>query len=378
MLPAVITTIQIIFAVFLPSLILFLEKRSKIIQFISPIAICYLLGFILGHLSFLSLDKTAFTMIYKISIMLVIPILLLNSNISSWIKPARKAMLSYFLSVISVLITSTILFFIFQNKVIDAWKVSSMLVGVYSGGTVNLNAIGLAHSAQEEVVALLNSSDLLLGAIYYIFLITLIKPFLGLFLPDYKFSKDIKEKRTDLNIKKHSHKQVVINIVIVLLIGIGILGIAFWLSNLIKGDNSETFLVLFLTSLGISTSFIKKIHRIEESYNTAYYLLLIFSFALSVCTDVSELLDKSSILFLYTAYAMLGSILLHFILAAIFRIDRDTVIITSTAAIYGPAFIGPVANAIKNRDIIGLGITIGLLGYAIGTYLGMGMAFLLK
>jgi uncharacterized membrane protein len=75
---------------------------------------------------------------------------------------------------------------------------------------------------------------------------------------------------------------------------------------------------------------------------------------------------------------MLGSILLHFILAAIFRIDRDTVIITSTAAIYGPAFIGPVANAIKNRDIIGLGITIGLLGYAIGTYLGMGMAFLLK
>ena len=75
---------------------------------------------------------------------------------------------------------------------------------------------------------------------------------------------------------------------------------------------------------------------------------------------------------------MFGAILLHFFLAAIFRIDRDTVIITSTAAIYGPAFIGPVANAIKNKEMIVPGITMGLLGYAIGNYIGIGIAMLLK
>ena len=53
-------------------------------------------------------------------------------------------------------------------------------------------------------------------------------------------------------------------------------------------------------------------------------------------------------------------------------------IITSTAAIYGPAFIGPVANAIKNRDMIVPGITMGLLGYAIGNYIGIGIAMLLR
>jgi uncharacterized membrane protein len=75
---------------------------------------------------------------------------------------------------------------------------------------------------------------------------------------------------------------------------------------------------------------------------------------------------------------MFGAIILHFLLATIFRIDRDTVIITSTAAIYGPAFIGPVANAIKNKEMIVPGITMGLLGYAIGNYIGIGIGMLLK
>ena len=58
--------------------------------------------------------------------------------------------------------------------------------------------------------------------------------------------------------------------------------------------------------------------------------------------------------------------------------DRDTLIITSTAAIFGPVFIGPVANAIGNRELITIGIALGLIGYAIGNYLGLGLAFILK
>ena len=116
----------------------------------------------------------------------------------------------------------------------------------------------------------------------------------------------------------------------------------------------------------------------KGSYETAFYLLLIFSLAIGAMADINELLSKSSDLFLYTTFVMFTSIILHSILASIFRIDRDTVIITSTAAIYGPAFIGPVANAIKNKEVIVTGITMGLLGYAIGNYIGIGIGMLLQ
>jgi uncharacterized membrane protein len=52
-------------------------------------------------------------------------------------------------------------------------------------------------------------------------------------------------------------------------------------------------------------------------------------------------------------------------------------LITSTAGIFGPAFIGPVAERLRNREVIVPGLTCGLVGYAIGNYLGFAVAWLL-
>ena len=54
------------------------------------------------------------------------------------------------------------------------------------------------------------------------------------------------------------------------------------------------------------------------------------------------------------------------------------VMITSTAAIYGPVFVGQIASAIGNKKLIFTGIALGLLGFAVGNYLGIGLAYILK
>jgi uncharacterized membrane protein len=75
---------------------------------------------------------------------------------------------------------------------------------------------------------------------------------------------------------------------------------------------------------------------------------------------------------------MFGSIVIHFALAKFFKVDVDTFIMTSTAAVFGPPFVGPIANVLKNREVVVSGMTAGVLGLAIGNYLGIGMAMLLK
>jgi uncharacterized membrane protein len=45
-------------------------------------------------------------------------------------------------------------------------------------------------------------------------------------------------------------------------------------------------------------------------------------------------------------------------------------------ASFGPAFIGPVASVLKNKDIVVSGLTTGLVGYAVANYLGIGIAHL--
>ena len=59
-------------------------------------------------------------------------------------------------------------------------------------------------------------------------------------------------------------------------------------------------------------------------------------------------------------------------------IDRDTLMVASTAAFFGPVFVAQVAAAIRNPSLLAPGIAVGLLGFAIGNYLGLGVAYLMQ
>ena len=80
----------------------------------------------------------------------------------------------------------------------------------------------------------------------------------------------------------------------------------------------------------------------------------------------------------FVIFCIFGSLLLHALLCRIFKIDTDTMIITSTSAICSPPFVPVVANALKNREIILSGLYTGIIGYAIGNYLGISISYLLK
>jgi uncharacterized membrane protein len=59
-------------------------------------------------------------------------------------------------------------------------------------------------------------------------------------------------------------------------------------------------------------------------------------------------------------------------------VDADTMMVTSTALICSPPFVPVIAGAIRNREVIVPGLTVGILGYAIGNYLGYLIAILMK
>lgn len=368
----------IIFTVFFPALVIYFENKFKLVKWISPIVVCYLIGIILGNLPFLSFNTDIPDNVSKISVSLAIPLLLFNSSILEWIRYAGKTMLSYVLSIVAVIVSSIAIHFLFPLNISNTWQVSGMLVGVYTGGTPNMSAIGIALETPEEIFVILNSSDIVLGSIYFIFLITFGRKILGLFLPKFKEENNVEIDFDPKLLDQISRKKFIVNIIVALLMGIVILGFAVWISILIKGDIAGPWVILILTTLGIGVSFIKNIRSMKGSYETAYYLLLVFALAIGMLADIQALIYQSSSLFIYCALVMTGAIVVHYILAAFFKIDRDTVIITSTAAIYGPAFVGPVANAIHNKKVIVSGITMGLLGYAIGNYLGIGVAMLLQ
>lgn len=376
-----ISFIHLVLLLGIPVLVNRMEKSSRIVRWLSPMIICYLVGIIIGNIPGLPLNKELLEYTYGVSVYLAIPLLLFSANFKRMLNQVRPAFFAFFLGVIGVIISAVLAFWIFRDQVPQPAAASGMMIGVYTGGTPNMSAIGVALGVDEEVFVLLNSADIVFTGIYFIFLITVGKTVLGLFLPNHK--KDWNNHATeDSGDPESSSGQSTKHVISGLLLAVATLVVAAGFSRLILRnwsiERAIPLIILGITTLGIAASFQPRIRRLPHTYSTANYLLLVFALAMGSMADFKELLASSSNLFLFCGFVVLCSVLIHFILAFIFRLDRDTVIIASTAAIFGPPFIGPVASAIGNREIIAFGIALGLMGIAMGNYLGLGLAFLLK
>ncbi len=361
-----------------PLLIIWLEKRSRMVRWISPIILCYLVGIIMGNIPGVSFNSKMLEAITVICIVLAIPLLLFSANFSRMMKQIRPALLAFFLGIVGVIICSVLAFLFFRNQLSVPGAVSGMMIGVYTGGTFNMSAIGIALDVEEEVFILLNSADIIFSGIYFIFLLTIGKRILSLFLPSSKKKWNNRQMTEGEVSTMEDSGRTLLNVVSGILLSLLVFAISGGLAYLITGDLSEPMVILGITTFGIAASFHSKIRQLPHTFSSANYFLLVFALAVGSTANFSELLSASSTLFYFCGFVVFGSVLLHFLLAFLFKIDRDTVIIASTAAIFGPAFIGPVANVLGNKDIIVVGITLGLIGYAIGNYLGLGLAFLLN
>nr|HPJ24413.1 DUF819 family protein [Bacillota bacterium] len=98
---------------------------------------------------------------------------------------------------------------------------------------------------------------------------------------------------------------------------------------------------------------------------------------LASSVDFSKLIgsDFGQLILLYGIITV-GSFVVHLVFARFLRIDSDCMIVTATAGIYGPAFVPAITKQIKNDNLTVPGLICGSIGYALGTFLGLGLGLL--
>ena len=79
----------------------------------------------------------------------------------------------------------------------------------------------------------------------------------------------------------------------------------------------------------------------------------------------------------FVAWVIVLSIILHLIFCRIAKVSGDLFCVSQVALLCSPPFVPPVVGAMGNKKVLISGIVIGLIGYAIGTYLGIGLIYLL-
>ena len=154
---------------------------------------------------------------------------------------------------------------------------------------------------------------------------------------------------------------------------------SFGISLLLPNVSQMVVVILSITTLGILGSLINWINKIEKTFQLGMYFILVFSFTVASMADLSVVFSIGFLgLFAYITYAYFGTLVLHILLSKIFRVNADDFLITTTAFVFSPPFVPVVAGALKNKDVIITGITVGIIGYVIGNYLGVGLGYFLK
>ncbi|NLJ89604.1 MAG: DUF819 family protein [Clostridiales bacterium] len=376
-----ISNLFIIIAILLvPRLMVLLSARYKVFDLLGPVFLCYLLGFLF---SFIIKDTSIAMSISEILVPISIPLILFSADLKSYKKLAKPVTKSFLFLIICVLIISSLGFLIFRAYVPEANKFSGMMAGLYTGGTPNLIAIAMALGVDETQIVIANTADLIVGGVYFFLLLSVVPRIAHKFLPKNNYIDPLdrsllKELESEfLPGKSFFSIKGILQRMPLLLLSILCTGVSVLFSLLLTDSLDVLIIILMVTIFGIGFSFNKKIRAVPNSFNTGQYLIYMFSFAIGLSFSLEHVNLQILPLLSFFAFVQYTSLILHFILCKIANIDGNISVITSTVGIYGPAFVIPVANALKDKNVILPGIICGIVGYAIGNFLGIGLALFL-
>jgi uncharacterized membrane protein len=287
------------------------------------------------------------------------------------------------LAVLSVLLVATALFFSYRALGTPAaYELAGLTVGVYSGGTPNLAAIKTALGVPDARYLLFNAFDTVVGALYVLFMMSAAGPLAARWLgrasarrsgsADATRGKDVYGEDYAALLNRRGAWQVLQSLAAAALV----VGIAVGLGEVLGGG--AALVIALLATLGLLASLVPAVRRAPASYRVGMYLIYVFSFTVASMARLDALSFSDLGLFAFVAISVVASLLLHALLCRVAGVDADTFMVTSVSAICSPAFVPMLARQVREPSVLASGIATGVIGFAIGTQLGIGFALLLK
>ena len=156
------------------------------------------------------------------------------------------------------------------------------------------------------------------------------------------------------------------------------LGIAEGLAALTGQQRNNAVLIVAITTLGMLFSLHPRVRALTLSYRMGMYLIYVFCLAVSSMVRFEELARMDAFVAVFLVAIVFGGLVVHALLCRLARVDGDTFMVTSVAAVASPPFVPLMARALNNPAAILPGMTTGIIGYALGSYLGISLGTLLR
>lgn len=252
----------------------------------------------------------------------------------------------------------------------DSWRLAGVLTGTYSGGSLNFVAVGrevgLDPSRQPELYAAATAADNVVTALW-----------MGLCLlaPVLLRGRGFPPRSGDADVATVAAPRLeVFDTSSLVALGLGVV----WLAGRAHASVPEIPSVIWLTTMALVLAQLGPVRRLAGAMVLGTLALHFFFAVIGVYSRIDKILEVGPAVFFLTAAVVLGHGVLLFGAARLTRRDGATTVVASVAAIGGPSTAVAVAIAKGWTTLVLPGLVVGLLGYAVGTYLGLGVAWIVR
>ncbi len=338
---------------------------------IGPVVLAYAAGMALGLSGLMpeAAEPMRNTMT-EASLALALPLLMFGIDLRAWQHLAGPALKGMALAVAAVTIIAVAMFFSSSGSTELRAQLTGLAIGMYTGGLANLGAVKLALTVPDARYLMFATVDTMVGAVYLLFMLTLAPGFFRKLLPSpagtTAHSPAPEELApTGLTLIRGG----------VALVAAGLcVGLAVVIAPAIPFGSKDVWTILLITTFGLLGGQIRFLRENPAASALGMYLIYVFSFAVAAGLNLAGLAGVEMQVVAFVVIVTFGALFLHALLCRAFKVDADSFMITSVAAIMSPAFVPMVVRALGNEAVLMSGIAAGLLGFAIGNYLAIGVA----
>jgi len=132
--------------------------------------------------------------------------------------------------------------------------------------------------------------------------------------------------------------------------------------------------ILVVTTFALALGQVKPIRGLQGAWEIGDLAFYVFFAAVGALINFYQAVILSPVLFLYVVVIVAIHMVIVYGGGALLRMDPGVLTIASVATKGGPPLVLPVAEAKGWRHLVLPGIIIGMLGYAIGNYVGYAVA----
>ena len=352
-----------------------LDHRVRWLSKVGASLLALILGAILSNTGLVPATSPVYSVIEGPLTSLAIAWLLLAVNLSDLKVAGPRMMGAFLLAGLGTALGAMVGGIVFAGSFGEnTWRLAGVFTGTYSGGSVNFVAVARGVELPDFLFAGAAAADALTTGIWLAACLML-PVWLGRF---YKAAIPGEDEARNEKVHPHPFFEKIplstLDLANLLAVGFILVLASEWVGGVIPGIPPVLWLTTFALVVGHMKPFLKPRGALQLGNLALHFFFVI----IGIHSRISEILSIGMEVFYYTLVVVGVHGLVVFGIGRLARMDVGSLAVASQAAIGGPSSALAVAVSKEWNRLVLPGIIVGLLGYALGNYLGFGVAYFLR